>query len=75
MTLDAEPRQVIAIGGAIAHYRIVTKLDQLEHEERLALRLLEPVDGGNVGMVEGGEDLRLPPEAREALGIPGHLGR
>ena len=43
-------------------------LDQLEHEETLAVGLLEPVDGADMRMVERGEDLRFAPEPREAVG-------
>jgi hypothetical protein len=46
---------------------------KLQGQEGRAVRLFEPVDGGDVAVVEGGEQLRLPPEAREALGIAGHL--
>ena len=53
----------------------VLALDQLEHEEAAAVRdSFEAVDRADVGMVEGGEELRLPLEAREALGIARHLG-
>ena len=49
--------------------------DELEHEERLAVRLVEAVDRGDVRVVERGEQVRLAPEAREALFVPRELGR
>ena len=36
---------------------------------RTSLRLLEPVDDGDVGVLEAGQDARLPLEPREAVGI------
>ena len=53
----------------------VLALDQLEGEEGLAVRLLEPVDRGDVRVVERGEEVRLALEAREALGVLRHLRR
>ena len=44
-------------------------LDELEHEVRRARRLLEPVDRGDVRVVERRERLRLALEARQALGV------
>ena len=37
--------------------------------------LLEPVDRGDVRVVEGGEEVRLALEAAEALGVLRDLGR
>jgi hypothetical protein len=45
--------------------------DQLEHQKRLALRLLETVNGGDARVVERGEKVRLALEARETLGLAG----
>ena len=53
----------------------VLALHQLEREERHTVRLLEPVDGGDVRVVERGEQPRLAPEAREPRGVLPHLGR
>ena len=47
----------------------ILALDQLEHQKRLAVRFLEAVDGGDVRVVERGEQVRLALETREALGI------
>jgi len=47
----------------------VLALDELEREEGLPARLLEPVDGGDRRVVEGGEEVGLAAEAREALRI------
>ena len=44
-------------------------VDELEHQEPLAARLLEAVDAGDVRMVQRGEDLRLAPETRETFRI------
>ena len=41
---------------------------QLQNEEVDAVRFLEPMDGGNSGMVERGEEPGLPPEAGESFG-------
>ena len=48
----------------------ILALDQLEREEGLAARLLEPVDRGDVGMVERREHVRLALEAGEPLRVP-----
>jgi hypothetical protein len=53
----------------------VLALHELEDEERRALGLLDAVDGGDARVVERGEQLRLAPEAGEALRVAGHLGR
>ena len=45
-------------------------LDELEDERVNAVRLLEPEDRADRGVVELREDLRLAPEAREAVGVP-----
>ena len=55
-------------------------LDELHDQEPHRLRalrrcLLEPVDRGDVGMLELGEELRLALQAGEALGVRGELGR
>ena len=42
----------------------VLSLDELEDEEELPVRFLEPVDGGDAGVVERREELRLAPEGR-----------
>jgi hypothetical protein len=42
--------------------------DQLQNEEGLPVRLLEPIDRGDVGMVQGSERLRLSPKSCQALG-------
>ena len=43
--------------------------DQFEHQRLPAARLFKSVDRGNVGMIEGGEHLRLAPESRQAVRI------
>src|SRR5467141_4257320 len=50
-------------------------LDELVYEVVRALHVLEPIDAGDVRMVEGGEQLRLALEAREALGVGGEHWR
>ena len=52
----------------------ILALDELEHQVRLPVRFLEAVDGGDVGVVERGEDLRLALETSEPLGIARHIG-
>jgi hypothetical protein len=47
----------------------VFSLDELESKERRPLDLLEPVDRGDVRVVERGEKLRLASEPRQALGV------
>jgi hypothetical protein len=44
---------------------------QLQSEETDPARLFERVDGGDIGMVERGQELRLALEPREPLGIAG----
>ena len=44
-------------------------LDQLQHQRPRPLGLLDAVDGGDVRVVEAGEDLRLPLEPGEAVRI------
>ncbi len=44
-------------------------LDQLQYERRRVRSVLETVDRGDVGMVEGSEDLRFACEAREPVRI------
>ena len=44
---------------------------QLQHERPRPLGFLDAVDGGDVGVVEAGEDLRLPRESGEAVRIAG----
>jgi hypothetical protein len=53
----------------------VLALDELEGEEGLPVGLLEPVDGGDVRVVEGREKVGLALEAAEALRVLHHLGR
>ena len=53
----------------------VLAFDQLEGQERLPVGLLEPVDGGDVRVVERGEQVRLALEAREPVFVPRQLGR
>ena len=45
--------------------------DQLQDERPRPLGLLDAVDGGDVRVVEAGEDLRLPLEPGETLRIAG----
>jgi hypothetical protein len=52
----------------------ILPLHELEDEEGLPVRLLQPVDGGDVRVIEGGEEMGLPLEAPEALGILCDLG-
>ena len=62
--------------AALEPRRQVLSGDELQHQEQHALRLLEPVDGGDVRVIERREQLRLAAEAGEAIGIPGeHLGQ
>ena len=44
-------------------------LDQLQHQRPRPLRFLDAVDGGDVRVVEAGEDLRLPLEPGEPVWI------
>ncbi len=45
--------------------------DQLHDESADAIRLLQPVDLRDVGMVQRGERLRLALEARQPIGVTG----
>ena len=53
----------------------VFALHQFERDEELPGRFLQPVDGGDVRVVQRGEQLGLAPESSEALGVLGHFGR
>ena len=44
-------------------------LDQFQNQRPDALSLLQPVDGADVGMVQRGEHLGLPLEARQPAGV------
>ncbi len=44
-------------------------LDQLQHQRPRPLGFLDAVDGGNVRVVETGEDLRLPREPGEPVRV------
>jgi hypothetical protein len=50
-------------------------LDELHRQEVDAVGLLDRVDGDDALVVEGGEGLRLSPEAFQPLGARGHLRR
>ena len=43
--------------------------DQLHHESLHAVGVLEPVDRGDVRMIQRGEDLRFALKARQAVGV------
>ena len=45
--------------------------DQLQHERPRSLGFIDAVDGGDVRLVEAGEDLRLPREPDETVRIAG----
>ena len=53
----------------------VFALHQFERDEELPGRFFQPVDGGDVRVVQRGEQLGLAPESSEALGVLGHFGR
>ena len=61
--------------GRVRSARPGLALDQLHDQEVAAVGLLEPVDGGDVGVVQGGEDARLALEAGQALGVLGEGSR
>jgi len=44
-------------------------LDQLQHQRPRAVGFLDAVDGGDVRVVEAGEDLRFPLEPREPIRV------
>jgi len=46
----------------------ILALDELEGQEGLAVGLLEAVDGGDVRVVQGREEVALALEAAESLG-------
>jgi hypothetical protein len=50
-------------------------LDQLEHQARYAVGLLQPVDRRDVRVVQGGQHVGFPFEARESVGVSGNLVR
>jgi hypothetical protein len=65
--LGREPAALQAIRERLA-------LDQLHDQDRhAAVAVLETVQGRDAGMVEGGEDARLLPQASEPLGLAREL--
>ena len=44
-------------------------LDELHHQRADTIAFLESVNGGDVGMIQRGEDLRLAPEPRQRIVI------
>ena len=50
-------------------------VDEFEHEELRAVRFIKAVNSADVGMVQRGEDLGLPAESGEPLGIVRERGR
>ena len=50
-------------------------LDQLHREEAGPALLFHGVEDDDVGMIQAGDRARLALEARQAIGIRGHLGR
>ena len=49
--------------------RQILALDQFHHERVCGARVLNPVDGGDVRMIERRQHLRFAAEAREPIGI------
>ena len=49
--------------------------DQLHHERVHAVRVLQPVDRGDVRMIQRGEDFRFALKARQAVGVGGERRR
>ena len=47
---------------------------EFHHQAHRSIRLFEAVDGGDVGMIQGGEDLRLAPEPAHALDVLSESG-
>ena len=61
------PRQPAAALSRSARQRLA--VDQLEHEETLAVRFLEAVNAADMRVVQSGEDLRFTAKPRQALRI------
>ena len=55
-----------ALRNAVRECRSV---DELHHQRMDVGGVIEPVDLGNVGVTDGGENLRFTPEPRQAFGI------
>ena len=55
--------------------RQVVALDEFHHERWTPLRLFEPVDGGDVRMVQRGEDFRFALKTREPIRVRRERGR
>ena len=47
----------------------ILALDQLHHEGFHAVRVLQPVNGGNVRIIQSGEDFRFALKARQSVGV------
>jgi hypothetical protein len=73
--VDAEPQRIgLGQRTTLEARRERFAFDQLEHEVRSARRVFEPVDRGDVRMVQRRERLRFAPEPGEALGVGGECG-
>ena len=57
-------------GSRLQHLRQRFSRDQLQYKEVNAIARFKPVDGGDVGMVQGGEEFRFALEAGKALRVP-----
>ena len=55
--------------------RQIVALDEFHHEGGDARTFFEPVDGGNVRMIQRREDFGLALKARQSVGISGKRGR
>jgi hypothetical protein len=56
-------------GAAADSLRQRAAFDQFEHQRPQRPGILDPVDGSDMGMVQGGEHLRFALEARHALAV------
>ena len=62
-------------GAARDALRQILAFDELHHERARAARSFQPVNRGDVGMIERGEQFGFALEPGEAIGVRGHSGR
>ncbi len=72
--LDAEREQRVQFHGTVADEMLERRaVQELHHDESLAVLLPDVINRADIGVVQGGSSLRLALKASQRLGIAGHL--
>jgi len=66
---EVKPQIEIDLKRQKTAQKFAAAADQFQHEEWNTIVVLDPVDGSNVGMVQGRECLRFPFETGNAVGV------